>query len=125
MAFFNDLKKLLFGAKAVTKSATEKAVDATKEASSDLWDKVQDTASDLGKTVAEKADLAMDKAAELAETAKEKVSDFVNETPKPAEATPDTDDVMDAIIAEREAAATPTSQDCKDTKRSAKANGRW
>ncbi len=104
MAFFNDLKKLLFGAKAVTKSAAEKAVDATKEASSDLWDKVQDTASDLSKTVAEKADLAMDKAANLAEAAKEKVSDFVNDTPAPTEK-PDTDEVMDAIIAEREAAS--------------------
>ncbi|MBK9016325.1 MAG: hypothetical protein IPM82_20905 [Saprospiraceae bacterium] len=114
MAFFNDLKKLLFGAKAVTKSAAEKAVDATKEASSDLWDKVQDTAADLGKTVAEKADLAMDKAADLAEAAKEKVSDFVNDTPAPAEK-PDTDDVMEAIIAEREAAAAPAATEPEET----------
>jgi hypothetical protein len=108
MAFFNDLKKLLFGATSVTKSAAEKAVDATKEAGSDLWDKVQDTAADLSKTVAEKADLAMDKAADLAETAKQKVGDFVNDDPKPAEK-PDTDDVMDAIIAEREAAPAPAA----------------
>ncbi|GEM_PF-391124 len=102
MAILNDLKKLLFGAKAVTKSATEKAVDATKEASSDLWDKVQDTATDLGKTVSEKADLAFDKAADLAEAAKERVSDFIHDAPTPTE-TPDSDDVMDAIIAERAA----------------------
>jgi ElaB/YqjD/DUF883 family membrane-anchored ribosome-binding protein len=105
MAFFNDLKKLFFGAKSVTKSAADKAVDATKEAGSDLWDKVQDTAADLGKTVSEKAEIAMDKAADLAEAAKEKVSDFVNDKPEAAPAKPDTDDVMDAIIAEREAAA--------------------
>ena len=97
MAFLNDFKKLFFGAKSVTKSAAEKAVDATKEAGNDLWDRVQDTAADLGKAVSEKADLAMDKAAELTETAKEKVSDFVNGDPKPAAPTPDDNDVMDAI----------------------------
>lgn len=110
MAFFNDLKKILFGAKSVTQSAADKAVDATKEASAELWDKVQDTATDLGKAAAEKAELAMDKAADLAEAAKEKVSELVNDKPKPAEpeaTTADTDDVMDAIMAER--GTTPAS----------------
>lgn len=112
MAFFNDLKKIFFGAKSVTKSAADKAVDATKEASSDLWDKVQDTAADVGKVVSEKAEIVMDKTADLAHAAKEKVSDFVNDTP--AAETTDTDEVMDAIIAEREAASTPLATTLAD-----------
>ena len=118
MAIFNDLKKLLFGAKSVTKSAAEKAVDATKEAGSDLWDKVQDTAADLGKTVSEKADMAMDKAADLAEAAKEKATDFVHDLTNGDAVSPekpDTDDVMDAIIAERETAPTPAATEPEET----------
>ena len=36
MGIINDMKKLLFGAKAVGKSATKKAVDAGKEAGEEL-----------------------------------------------------------------------------------------
>ncbi|MBI5914553.1 MAG: hypothetical protein HY842_04190 [Bacteroidetes bacterium] len=86
MAFFNDMKKLLFGAKAVTKSAADKAVEATKETGSELWDKVQETAE----TVAEKT--------------KDFVTDLTGKEGKPAENI-DTAEVMDEIMAEREAVA--------------------
>jgi ElaB/YqjD/DUF883 family membrane-anchored ribosome-binding protein len=80
MALLNDLKKLLFGAKAVTKSVADKAVEAGKEAGRDLasesvelFEKAKDKVEDIGKIVLDKADQAMDKAADFAEGVGSKV----------------------------------------------------
>ena len=42
MGFFNEMKKALFGAKSVAKSAAGKAVDAGKEAGEELRDKSEE-----------------------------------------------------------------------------------
>ena len=116
MALLNDLKKLLFGAKAVTKSAAEKTVEAGKEAGkgladsgSELFEKAKEKAEDMGKSVMDKADLAIDRASDFAEevgekvvqateTVKAKTTEFFN---KENEAPPaDGGDIMDDIIAE-------------------------
>lgn len=87
MSIVNDLKKLLFGAKAVTQSAADKAVEAGKEAGSELIDKTSDfieSARQTAETVTEKAwdstgeflNKAMDKAEEIGEVAKEKATDI-------------------------------------------------
>ena len=125
MALLNDLKKLLFGAKAVTKSAAEKAVEAGKEAgkdlaaeSSELFEKAKDRVEDIGKVVMDKADMAMDKAAGLAEDAGSKVmqaaevakakakdlaDDFMGNEEDAVEPV-ESDDIMDEILAETKAA---------------------
>lgn len=87
MSIVNDLKKLLFGAKAVTSSAADKAVEAGKEAGSELMDKTSDfieSARQTAETVTEKAwdstgeflNKAMDKAEEIGGAAKEKATDI-------------------------------------------------
>lgn len=87
MSIVNDLKKLLFGAKAVTTSAADKAVEAGKEAGSELIDKTSDfieSARQTAETVTEKAwdstgeflNKAMDKAEEIGEVAKDKATDI-------------------------------------------------
>lgn len=89
------MKKLFFGAKAVTKSAADKAVEATKETGSELWDKVQDTTENVG-----------DKISQAAEVVSEKAKVFVDELTGKEEKSSeniDTADVMDEIMAEREA----------------------
>lgn len=80
MALLNDLKKLFFGAKSVTKSATGKVVESGKEAGKDLagsgnefLDKARHTAEDVGKVVLDKAENAMKKAGEFAEDVGEKI----------------------------------------------------
>ena len=42
MGFFNEIKKVLFGAKAVTKSAAEKATEYGKEKGADFIDSADD-----------------------------------------------------------------------------------
>lgn len=87
MSIVNDLKKLLFGAKAVTSSAADKAVEAGKEAGSELMDKTSDfieSARETAEVVTEKAwdstgeflNKAMNKAEEIGEVAKEKATDI-------------------------------------------------
>lgn len=80
MAFFNDLKKLLFGAKSVGKSAAETVAEAGKEAgknlaqeSSEMLEKAKQQAEVIGKVVQDKAGQLIDKAADLAEDVGEKV----------------------------------------------------
>ena len=60
MSLFGDLKKIFFGAKSVTKSAADKAVDAGKEATTklsenaeDLFDQVKDTSKEMRSKVIE------------------------------------------------------------------------
>ena len=61
MSFFGEIKKLLFGVKAVGKSQGEKAIDYGKEAggeildkTGDIFGKATDTAADLGSTAFDK-----------------------------------------------------------------------
>ncbi len=68
MSIVNDLKKLLFGAKAVTKSAAEKAGDAGREAGGNLVEK----GAELVDSARHKMELAADSAGELLNKALDK-----------------------------------------------------
>jgi ElaB/YqjD/DUF883 family membrane-anchored ribosome-binding protein len=123
MAIFNDLKKILFGAKAVTQSAAEKAVEAGKEAgkdlsesSADLWEKAKEKAGQVGAVIMDKAETAMEKAADFTESVGEKViqtadvvadkaKDLTGSQQKPKS----DDDVMSEIFTEAKTAA-PASE---------------
>ena len=89
MGFFNEIKKVIFGAKAVTKSAADKAADYGKEKGSDFLDSADDflgsakeTAGDVGSTMKDRgSDLlgkAKDAAGDFTESFSEKASDFVD-----------------------------------------------
>ncbi len=89
MGFFNEIKKVLFGAKAVTKSAADKAADYGKEkgadfldSADDFLDSAKDTAGDVGSTMKDKGseflDKAKDAAGDFKESFSEKASDFVD-----------------------------------------------
>lgn len=71
MGFFNEIKKALFGAKAVTKSAVNKATEKGKEAGEELMDRSEVL-----------FEQAKDKAGELWEKAQDKMEDLWE---KPAE----------------------------------------
>ncbi len=77
MSMLNDLKKLLFGAKSVAKSAADKTVEAGKEAGKDLLDKSGDL---LGKAT-EKAEqigaVVIDKAEDIGQKIWSETEDFV------------------------------------------------
>lgn len=88
MGFFNEIKKALFGAKAVSKSAANKAADYGKEKGADFLDSAddflgsaKDTASDVGSTMKEKGSELFDKAknaaGDLTESFSEKAGEFV------------------------------------------------
>jgi hypothetical protein len=90
MSLVNDLKKLLFGAKAVTKSAAGKAAGAGKEAAgeftekaSELWDTARHKADEVTEKVIESTDnffdKVSDKAEDFGEAAKETASDVFEE----------------------------------------------
>ena len=89
MGFFNEIKKVLFGAKAVTKSAADKATDYGKEKGADFLDSADDflgsakeTAGDVGSTMKEKGNdflgKAKDAAGNFTESFSEKAGDFVD-----------------------------------------------
>lgn len=89
MGFFNEIKKVIFGAKAVTKSAADKATDYGRERGADFLDSADDflgsakeTAGDVGSTMKDKGsdflDKAKDAAGEFKESFSEKASDFVD-----------------------------------------------
>lgn len=77
MGIFNDLKKVLFGAKSVAKSSADK----TTEAGEELWDKTKDTVEDIGEKVLDTTGEMLDKtkniAEDIGETIIEKSSDIV------------------------------------------------
>lgn len=118
MALLNDLKKILFGAKAVTKSAADKTFDAGKEAGkgladsgSEMFEKAKEKVEDVGKIVMNKADQAVDRAGDFAEevgekvmqateTVKAKASAFFNDEESAPETPVKNSDIMDEIIAE-------------------------
>lgn len=89
MGFFNEIKKVLFGAKAVTKSAADKAADYGKEKGADFLDSAddflgsaKDTAGDVGNSMKEKGSdflgKAKDAAGDFKDSFSEKASDFVD-----------------------------------------------
>ena len=89
MGFFNEIKKVLFGAKAVSKSAADKAADYGKEKGADFLDSADDflgsakeTAGDVGNTLKDRGsdflDKAKDTAGDFKESFSEKASDFVD-----------------------------------------------
>ena len=69
MGIINDMKKLLFGAKAVGKSAAEKAVDAGKEAGEELIDRT----AEMMEKAKDKAGDAVEKAKDIAEDVGDKI----------------------------------------------------
>jgi ElaB/YqjD/DUF883 family membrane-anchored ribosome-binding protein len=86
MGILSEFRKLLFGAKAVGKSATNKAVDYTKEKgkeiaedAEELWEKTRDKAEDLGDKVKEKGEELWDKAKDSGEKLKDNVEDKLEE----------------------------------------------
>ena len=96
MGLLNDMKKLLFGAKSVAKSATNKAVESTKEAGKDIAEKSGEylkkaagKAEDLGEDIKERAedffDVAKDKAADAFEKAKQAGKDLKDKAVDKAE----------------------------------------
>lgn len=73
MGFLNEIKKALFGAKAVTKSAAGKATDYGKEkagdfleSADDVLDSATDTAGDIGNSMMERGGDLLGKAKEVA-----------------------------------------------------------
>ncbi|HFB99577.1 MAG TPA: hypothetical protein ENJ53_02120 [Phaeodactylibacter sp.] len=77
MGFFNEIKKVIFGAKAVSKSAADKATEYGKEKGGDLLEsaddllgKTKDVAGDVGSSV-------LDKGGDLLEKAKYAAEDLV------------------------------------------------
>lgn len=72
----NDFKKLLFGAKSVAKSATNKAVEAGKEVGEDLVEKSNEFIEKAADTAGEFYEKAAEKAGELYHAAKGKVEDI-------------------------------------------------
>lgn len=82
MGFFNDMKKLLFGAKSVVKSASNKAADAGKKVGSDLADKTEDTFDSAKDMAGDALEGAKDAAADALAKAKE-VMENIGETTGP------------------------------------------
>lgn len=74
----NDLKKLLFGAKSVAKSAANKAKETGKEVGEDLIEKSGDFIEKASDKAGEYYDKASDKARDLYDKAKDEVDDFTD-----------------------------------------------
>lgn len=86
MGIFNDLKKVLFGAKAVTTSAAEKAANAGMEAGGKLMDtteqyvdQAKQQATNIGTDFTKTASDTIDKAKDLTEGVGEKVLEHTND----------------------------------------------
>ena len=80
MGFLNEIKKLMFGVKSVSKSAADKVVDTGKEKGREmadkaekLFDKTRDKMEDLGSEVKDSAENIWDKAVDMVEDVGEKV----------------------------------------------------
>lgn len=105
----NDLKKMLFGAKAVASSAANKAVETGKEVGEDLVEKSNEFIEKAADKAGELYDKASDKASELYQAAKEKVDDITesiwetagnkNKTEEPIKTTPPPATDADAFVA--------------------------
>jgi len=77
MGILSDLKKIIFGATAVSKTVTGKAGDFIKEEGGDLLDRTKDMATKSGELIADKTsglkDSIMENSSELIEKAKDKI----------------------------------------------------
>jgi ElaB/YqjD/DUF883 family membrane-anchored ribosome-binding protein len=82
MGFLNDMKKLLFGASSVTKSAADKVVEGAKDAGEDLRNKAEDLFDDAINAVEKVGSTVIDKAKDLTGM-QEKPVDAPIETPAP------------------------------------------
>ncbi len=126
----NELKRLLFGAKAVVKSTADKAVEAGKEAGEELADKSGELLDKAMHKVEEIGGQVMDKAGSAFETAKGAVDEIVDDIWKAAEkkqtadagamsATPPTSqfgEEGEPVLDETTGAATPPPADQPDLK---------
>ncbi|MEM6377427.1 MAG: hypothetical protein AAF705_04385 [Bacteroidota bacterium] len=124
MGILNDMKKLLFGAKSVAKSATNKVVESGKEAGEELLDKsekiikgAKDKAGDIGGDIKEraedffdiakdKAEDALDKAVEVGGQIRSKAEEYTQKAVDGAEAlfekaTGETEDIADELVPEQ------------------------
>jgi ElaB/YqjD/DUF883 family membrane-anchored ribosome-binding protein len=82
MGFLNDMKKLLFGASSVTKSAADKVVEGAKEAGEDLRNKAEDLFDDAMSAVEKVGSTVIDKAKDMTGM-QDKPLDTPIETPAP------------------------------------------
>ncbi len=99
MSLVNDLKKLLFGAKAVTKSAADTAMQAGKEAREEILEKGT-----------ELLDTTREKVAEVSEKVAESAGDFLEKAMQTANSIGEavsqkTDEIWDSLMAEKPASA--------------------
>ncbi len=90
MGFFDEIKKVLFGAKAVTKSAADKVVQKGKETAAEVYEKSEevvnkaaDKVEDVGEIILDKAeetwDKAVDKTEEIGATVLDKGGDLIED----------------------------------------------
>lgn len=85
MGLINDLKKLMFGAKSVSKSAANKTVEKGKEVASDIADKSGELFDKAKDKVEEVGGAAMDKAGDFVDKAKDSVEDIASKIWEEAE----------------------------------------
>ena len=80
MGIIKDLKRIFFGASAITKSATEKAGEFIKEEGSELLEKSKEFAADSGKTISKKTtglkDAILESSEDLIQQTKDKLIDI-------------------------------------------------
>ena len=86
MGFFNEIKKLMFGVKSVSKSAADKVVDTGKkkgkemaDKAEDLFDEAKDKVEDMAADARDSAENLWDKAVDMAED----TGEIVREKSKP------------------------------------------
>ena len=85
MGMINDLKKLLFGAAAVGKSATEKIVEEGKAKGSELLGQSETVLHQAKEKTADLLDTTLEKARELGENVAEKTGAFIHHAAEKAE----------------------------------------
>lgn len=125
----NDLKKLLFGAKAVATSAVNKTVETGKEVGEDLVEKSSEFIEKAADTAGELYDKASDRATELYHAAKDKVDDLTDsiwetagkrsqaeETPKTPPVPQDADEFVASTVLEDKVVETPIAPEFKAEK---------
>ena len=85
MGMINDLKKLLFGATAVGKSATDKIVEEGKAKGSELLEQSQTALHHAKERTADILDTTLEKAKELGGNVAEKTGAFIHHAAEKAE----------------------------------------
>jgi hypothetical protein len=112
MGFFNEIRKVLFGAKAVTRSATRKAADAGRETGEDLKEKAgqyrekaedlwEETSEQVSKKTDDFVDMAKDKWAQLEEELRQRRRE--SESPVEETAPPEEKDLFAGLDLEEDA----------------------